>query len=86
MMRLKRAGIIPKKHVLDNEVSEATKEVIRNEYQMEMELVPSGCHRYNAAKVVIRNFKITFLAYWREPQLISQCHFGIGYCHRRRSQ
>ena len=62
MMRLKKAGIMPKKHVLDNEVSEAIKEVIRTEYQMEMELVPPGCHRRNAAEVAIRNFKTHFLS------------------------
>ena len=62
MLRLKRAGIIPKKHVLDNEVSEAMKDVIREEYQMEMELVPPGCHRRNAAEVAIRNFKAHFLS------------------------
>ena len=45
MSRLKRAGIVPKKHVLDNEVSEAMRTVIREEYQTEMELVPPGCHR-----------------------------------------
>ena len=28
VMRLKTAGIVPRKHVLDNEVSEAMKEVI----------------------------------------------------------
>ena len=39
MMHLKRAGIISEKHVLNNEVSEAMKEIIRNECQMEMELV-----------------------------------------------
>jgi hypothetical protein len=27
-----------------------------------MELVPPGCHRYNAAKVAIRNFKAHFLS------------------------
>ena len=53
MLRLKLAGIVPKKHVLDNEVSEAMKDVIRNEYKMEMELVPPGCHRRNAAEVAI---------------------------------
>ena len=53
MLRLKRAGIIPKKHVLDNEVSEAMKDVIREEYHMEMELVPPGCHRINSAEVAI---------------------------------
>ena len=50
MLRLKCAGIVPKKHVLDDEVSEAMKDVIRNEYKMEMELVPPGCHRHNAAE------------------------------------
>ena len=34
--RLKQARIVPTKHVLDDEVSEVTKEVIFNEYQMEM--------------------------------------------------
>ena len=62
MMRLKRAGIIPKKHILDNEVSEAMKAIIRDEYRMEMELVPPGCHRRNAAEVAIRNFKAHFLS------------------------
>ena len=37
MLRLKLAVIVLKKHVLDNEVSEAMKDVIRNEYKMEME-------------------------------------------------
>ena len=62
MLRLKRAGIIPKKHVLDNEVSEAMKLIIKDEYKMEMELVPPGCHRRNAAEVAIRNFKAHFLS------------------------
>ena len=63
MQRIKRAGIIPKKHILDNEVSEAImKTIIRDEYQMEMELVPPGCHRGNAAEVAIRNFKAHFLS------------------------
>ena len=29
---------------------------------MDMELVPSGCHRRNAAEVAIRNFKANFLS------------------------
>ena len=62
MTRLKRAGIIPRKHVLDNEVSEARKEIIRDEYHMDMELVPPGCHRRNAAEVAIRNFKAHFIS------------------------
>ena len=54
LTRLKQANIVPKKHVLDNEVSETMKELIRDQYQLE--LVPPGCHRRNAAEVAIRNF------------------------------
>ena len=46
---LKQAGVTPKKHILDNEISEAMKSVIRDEYQMEMELVQPGCNFCNAA-------------------------------------
>ncbi|KAL7526494.1 hypothetical protein ACHAXR_001517, partial [Thalassiosira sp. AJA248-18] len=60
MLRLKRANIVPKKHVLNNEVSEAMKELIRSQYQLE--LVPPGCHRRNAAEVAIHNFKAHFLS------------------------
>ena len=62
MQRLQQAGIVPKKHVLDNEVSQAMKSIIKEEYRMEMELVPPGCHRRNAAEVAIRNFKAHFLS------------------------
>ena len=44
MLRPKRAGTLPKKHILDNEVSEAMKRVIKEEYNMEMELVPPVYH------------------------------------------
>ena len=49
MTRLSGSGIVPIKHILDNEVSEAMKDVIRDEYKMQMELAPPGCHRRNAA-------------------------------------
>ena len=62
MQRLKRASITPKKHVLDNEVSENMKNVIHNECGIKMELVPPGFHRRNAAEVAIRNFKAHFLS------------------------
>ena len=42
MTRLKRAGKVPKKHVLDNKVSEPMKAIIQDEYHMDMELVPPG--------------------------------------------
>ena len=58
---LKRADIIPKKHVLDNKVSENMKNHICNTCKMNMELFPPGCHRGNAAEVAICNFKSHFL-------------------------
>jgi hypothetical protein len=62
LLRLKRAGIIPKKHVLDNKVSENMKNHIRDTCKMNMELVPPGCHQQNAAEVAICNFKSPFLS------------------------
>ncbi|KAL7534171.1 hypothetical protein ACHAWF_006436, partial [Thalassiosira exigua] len=62
VQRLQRANITPRKHVLDNEVSESMKELIRSKYNMQLELVPPGCHRRNAAEVAIRNFKSHFLS------------------------
>ena len=62
LLRLKRAGITPKKHVLDNEVYENMKNHIRDTCKLQMELVPPGCHRRNAAKVAIHNFKAHFLS------------------------
>ena len=62
LLRLKRAGVQPKKHVLDNEVSDSMKDMIRDDYHMTLELVPPGCHRRNAAEVAIRNFKAHFLS------------------------
>ena len=60
MTRLKQANIVPKKHVLDNEVSETMKELMKDQYQLE--LVLPGCHRRNAAEVAIQNFKVHFLS------------------------
>ncbi len=62
LLRLKRAGIVPKKHDLDNEVSENMKNHIRNTCKFDMELVPPGCHQRNAAKRAIRNLKAHFLS------------------------
>ena len=36
MLRLKRAGIVQKKHILVNEVSEIVKNIIKEEYVMKM--------------------------------------------------
>ena len=53
MARLLHARIVPKKHILDNKVLEAMKTIIKDEYNMAMELAPPGCHHRNAAEVAI---------------------------------
>ncbi len=35
---------------------------IRDMCKLDIELVPPGCHRHNAAKVAIHNFKAHFLS------------------------
>jgi hypothetical protein len=62
LLQLKRAGIAPKKHILDNEVSENMKNHICDRCKLDIKLVPPGCHRRNAAKVAIHNFKAHFLS------------------------
>ena len=59
-LQLRRAGITPKKHVMDNEVSNIMK--THTQDNCKLELVPPGCHRQNAAEVGIRNFKTHFLS------------------------
>jgi hypothetical protein len=62
LLQLKQASNVPKKHVLDNEVFKNMKNHIRDTCKLDMKLVPPGCHRRNAAKVAIRNFKTHFLS------------------------
>jgi hypothetical protein len=62
LLQPKRAGITPKKHVLDNKASDNMKNHIHDMCKLDLELVPSGCHRRNAAEVAIRNFKAHFLS------------------------
>jgi hypothetical protein len=86
LLQLKQAGIVPKKHVLDNEVSENMKNHIHDTCKLDIELVPPGCHRCNAAKVAIRNFKAHFLSILAgEPTTFHQTS-GIGCSHKMRSQ
>ena len=44
LARLRQAGSKPRKHVLDNEVSENMKHHIQVTCKLDMELVPPGCH------------------------------------------
>eukprot|EP01082_Thalassiosira_pseudonana_P012372 g11214.t1 g11214 contig5:382941-386300(-) len=59
LARLKAAKIVPKKHVLDNECSEAMKALIKETCQLE--LVPPGTHRRNIAEKAIQTFKKHFI-------------------------
>ena len=54
--RLKKAGIHPKKHILDNECSEEYKQAIADN-NMQHELVPKGQHRRNIAEKAIQTWK-----------------------------
>jgi len=58
--RIKQAGVVTLKHVMDNNVSEVLREVI--EKDCTLDLVPPGCHRRNAAEVAIKTFKAHFIA------------------------
>ena len=62
MLWLKRARIVPQKHIPDNEISDAMNNLIKDEYKIELECVAPGCHRRNAAEVAIINFKSHFLS------------------------
>jgi hypothetical protein len=60
--QLKQAGIVPKKHILNNKVSENMKNHIRDTHRLNVELVPPGCHPRNVVEVAIRNFKAHLLS------------------------
>jgi len=83
MTQLLHAGIVPKKHILDNEESESMKTIIKDEYKMAMELVPPGCHCRNAAEVAIRNFKAHFLSALAGTRIF-HLHYGTAFSHRQK--
>ena len=58
--RLKKAGLEPAKHIMDNEISADMKECITE--KCKLELVPPGCHRRNVAEVAIKTFKKHFIS------------------------
>ncbi len=59
--RMRMAGLGIKKHMLDNEASDAFKQYICQQ-QIQFELVPSGNHRRNQAEHAIQTFKVHFIA------------------------
>ena len=70
LARLRQTGSMPCKHVLDNEVSDQMKHHIQVTCKLEMELVPPGCHRRNAAED--SKFQNTF------PQCHGQSSGGLS--------
>jgi hypothetical protein len=61
MTRLQHAGIVPKKHILNNKVSEATKTIIKDKYKMVMELVPPRLPPYERSGGRHLKFQGSFL-------------------------
>lgn len=59
--RLLKAGLLPKLHRLDNECSAEIKEFMTAK-NIQIQLVPPGNHRANAAERAIRTFKNHFIA------------------------
>jgi hypothetical protein len=59
--RLKRAGLKPRLHILDNECSALLKDLFYKE-GIHYQLVPPGIHRRNAAERAIRTFKNHLIA------------------------
>ena len=62
VQRLLAANIHPQKHVLNNKILDNMKLPIKETYKFQLEMVPPGSHRRNAATVAIRNFKAHFLS------------------------
>ncbi len=44
LLRLQQADIVPKKHVMDNKVSENMKNHIKDNCRLTVELIQPGCH------------------------------------------
>jgi hypothetical protein len=58
--RMRMAGLGIKKHMLDNEASDAFRQYIHQQ-RIQFELVPPGNHRRNQAEHVIQTFKAHFI-------------------------
>ena len=55
--QIKQAGVQPKKHVIDNEISEVLPEMIEQECRIK--LVPPACHKHDIVEVAIKCSKPT---------------------------
>ena len=59
--KLRKQGLTPKLHIMDNEVSEDLKKYFKDS-DIQLQLVPPHMHRINAAERDVRTFKNHFIA------------------------
>ena len=59
--KLRKWGLTPKLHIMDNEVSEDLKKYVEDS-DIQFQLVPPHMHRRNYAERDVRNFKNHFIA------------------------
>ncbi|EJK55988.1 hypothetical protein THAOC_24204, partial [Thalassiosira oceanica] len=76
MLRLKRAGVVPKKHVIDNEISENMKAMIKDEF---------ACTESTRPRWQFATSNAIFLAFWQGPQTIFRLPYGIDYYRKLKS-
>ncbi len=82
--RVKATGMHPKKHIMDNEVSEVLNNTILDNFKLELE--PPGCHRRNMAEVAIEIYSRSISSlFWQVCQSPSQSNHGASSCCRQRS-
>ncbi|KAL7489932.1 hypothetical protein ACHAW6_015673 [Cyclotella cf. meneghiniana] len=85
MLCLHRATIQPCKHVLDNEISQAMKDLIQDKYHLMYKLAPPGCHHSNAAEVAICNFTSHFFSILAGVTPDFPCNYGTNYSSKPKS-
>ena len=61
MQRLKDSNMLVNLQILDNEASMEHKTIMKDQWKIKYQLVPSHIHRQNAAKKAIRTFNAQFL-------------------------
>jgi len=65
-------------HLLDNEISTAMKDLIKDAYKMTPKLVPSGCHHRNDTKVAIATSNHISLAFLLVSPMIFLSDYGTN--------
>jgi hypothetical protein len=75
--RLQTAGVMPKRHILDNKCSEEFKATIRKN-KMTFQLVPPHDHRMNIAEKAIQTFKAHFISILCGTDITFPLHL---WCH-----